>query len=176
VQAPLLYAGPSQINVVVPFEVTGTTSELIVRDGGVVAAALQVPVASTSPAIFTLSTNGVGAGAILNQNASINTAASPAVRGEVISIFATGAGPMDPPAVNGQLGTGTSQHPVFPVTVRIGGQEAEILYAGAAPGLIAGAVQVNCRVPSTAAVGSAVEIELKIGEAQSPPGVTLSIR
>jgi uncharacterized protein (TIGR03437 family) len=38
-----------------------------------------------------------------------------------------------------------------PVTVTIGGEPAPIIYAGAAPGLVAGAVQVNVKVPNLSA-------------------------
>ncbi len=38
-------------------------------------------------------------------------------------------------------------NPVMTVMVKIGGVDAEVLYAGAAPGLISGLLQVNVRIP-----------------------------
>lgn len=176
VQAPLLYTGPNQINVVVPFGVTGGSTGVVVRNGGLVSAALPVSVATAAPGLFTLSASGVGPAAIVNQNATINSATNPALRGQVISIFATGAGAMDPPGEDSAIAKGTSQHPILPVTVRIGGMDAEVLYAGSAPGLIEGALQVNCKIPAEAPTGAAVEILLKVGNTSSPAGVTLSIQ
>ena len=175
VQAPMLYAGAGQINVVVPYEVGGETTQLVVRSGGLIAAELPAAVAPASPAIFTRDGSGTGPGAILNQDAKANSPTNPTRRGQVISIYATGAGAMTPAASNGAIGQGTSQHPVLPVTVRIGGVTAEVLYAGAAPGLISGALQVNCRVPADTPSGFAVEVELKVGEFASPRGVTVAI-
>jgi len=57
----------------------------------------------------------------------------------------------------------------------IGGQEGEIIYAGAAPGMAA-VMQVNVRVPAGIKTGSAVPIVLKVGTASSQPGVTLAVQ
>jgi uncharacterized protein (TIGR03437 family) len=60
--------------------------------------------------------------------------------------------------------------------VRIGGQTARVTYAGMAPGLIAGTLQINAIVPADATANDAVAIEIAIGSATSQPGVTLAIR
>ncbi len=178
VQAPLLYAGPNQINLVVPFGVPGVEgamTELVIRNGGQIVASLNAPLTDASPAMFTASSSGVGPAAILNQDSTLNTPVSPARPGHVISIFASGAGTMDPPAADGAISQGTEQRPIFPVSVRIGGLDAEVLYAGSAPGLIAGVLQVNCKIPADVVVGPAVEIVLTVGDVPSPAGTTLSI-
>lgn len=175
VQAPLLYAGPTQINVVVPFGLEGDETELVIRKDGEIAANLTVPLTGAAPALFTVGSSGAGPAAILNEDATVNSATNPARPGQVVSLFATGAGAMDPPAADGSTNRGAEQHPVFPVSVRIGGQDAEVLYAGAAPGLIAGTLQVNCRVPEDVVAGPAVEIVLTVGSVPSPAGTTLSV-
>jgi uncharacterized protein (TIGR03437 family) len=60
--------------------------------------------------------------------------------------------------------------------VTIGGLPAEVLYAGGAPGLVAGLLQVNARVPEGVTAGPAVPITLVVGAAQSQPGVTLVVQ
>lgn len=176
VQAPLLYAGPGQINVVTPFGLGGSSTEVVVRNGSLTAGNVRVAVVASAPGIFTIAANGAGPAAALNQDTTVNSAGNPARRGDIVSIFATGAGALSPAGRDGALGQGTAQRAVLPVKVLIGGIEAEVLYAGAAPGLIAGALQVNCRVPAGSPVGAAVEVELKVGGATSGPGVTLSVR
>jgi uncharacterized protein (TIGR03437 family) len=61
------------------------------------------------------------------------------------------------------------------VSVTIGGKSAEVLYAGAAPGLISGVLQVNVRLPDGIASG-AVPVEVRVGSASSQPGVTISVQ
>jgi len=61
------------------------------------------------------------------------------------------------------------------VTVSIGGQPAQVLYAGAAPGLVAGVMQVNVRIPDGIGTG-VVPVILQVGGAASPTGVTLNVQ
>ena len=90
-------------------------------------------------------------------------------------LFATGAGQTDPPGVDGQI-TGSTQRPLLPVSVRIGGMQARVSYAGAAPGMVAGTLQVNCMVPMESPVGYAIPIVLSVGKTSSQAGVTLAIQ
>ncbi len=174
-QAPLLYADSRQINAVVPFSVMGDSAEVVVKNGGVTWST-RVPVWESSPALFTLSGGGAGPGAILNENGRINDLGNPADRGSIVAVFGTGAGQMNPQGVDGAIAQGASQFPRLPVSAKIGGLNAEVLYAGAAPGLIAGVLQVNLRIPADAPVGPAVEIVVTVGNVSSPAGVTLVIR
>jgi uncharacterized protein (TIGR03437 family) len=62
----------------------------------------------------------------------------------------------------------TPSTPPFPVPqlnvqVEIGGVSATVQYAGAAPGLVAGAIQVNAYVPAGAPSGSSIPVVLNIG-------------
>jgi uncharacterized protein (TIGR03437 family) len=174
--APMLYAGPSQINAVVPFAVNGTSTQLrIIRDGQTLSS-LELPVVLAAPAIFTVDASGVGPGAILNQNLTINSVTNPADRGSVVSIFATGAGQTNPPSVDGQINEDPFPKPMLPVSVQIGGWESDVLFVGAAPNLISGIVQVNSRIPASVVAGPAVPVILKVGTAASPQGVTLAVR
>ena len=174
--APLLYAAPNQINAIVPYRVDGkTTTQLEVESQGQVIAGLPLSVATAVPAIFTLGATGVGPGAVLNQDSSLNSPLNPADRGSVVSVFATGAGQTDPPGMDGQVAGAILPRPLSRVAVQIGGIDAQVLYAGAAPGLISGVLQVNVLVPLEASSGPAIPIVLNVGPAESPPGVTLAL-
>ena len=48
-------------------------------------------------------------------------------------------------------------------------------YAGAAPGQVAGLLQVNVRIPADAGSG-AVPIEIQVGDATSQPGMTIAVK
>jgi uncharacterized protein (TIGR03437 family) len=62
------------------------------------------------------------------------------------------------------------------VKVTIGGKEGTVLYAGGAPGLVAGLVQVNVRVPADVVAGDAVPVVMSVGTATGAAGVTISVR
>jgi uncharacterized protein (TIGR03437 family) len=64
----------------------------------------------------------------------------------------------------------------LPVTVLIGNQTATVQYAGAAPGLIAGVVQINAVIPAGTAAGSAVPVSIQIGQPVSPSGVFIAVQ
>ncbi len=54
-----------------------------------------------------------------------------------------------------------------PVTVQIGGADAEVLYAGSAPGMVSGIFQINVRVPSSVS-GSWNQIVVTVAGTSSP--------
>jgi uncharacterized protein (TIGR03437 family) len=177
VPGPLLYAAPTQINAIVPFGLSATTTtQLAVFSQGQAIARLPLSVVTTTPAIFTLDSSGVGPGAILNQDSSVNSPSNPANKGSVLSVFATGAGQTNPSSIDGQVAGAFLPSPLLPVSVQIGGLGAQVLYAGAAPGLIAGVLQVNCLIPADAPSGPAVSIMLNVGPASSQTGVAVAIK
>jgi uncharacterized protein (TIGR03437 family) len=61
------------------------------------------------------------------------------------------------------------------VAVTIGGVQALILYAGEAPGLIAGVLQVNAVVPAGTAAGNQ-PVVLTVGGVSSSSAVTAAIQ
>ncbi len=177
VPAPLLFVAPNQINAVVPYEIYAkTNTELKITLQQQTIAASSLTVGGAAPAIFTTDYSGVGQGAILNQDLTNNSPTNPAEKGSVVAIFATGAGQTDPPGKDGQLAGDILPKPLLPIALRVGGLEAEIQYAGAAPGLISGLLQVNAKIPQKAPSGAAIPIELIIGQVSSPAGVTLAIK
>lgn len=174
--APLLYAREDQVAVVIPYGVSSQTSlSLQVQYQGQNAPAMQIPVAATAPGLFTADRSGSGQGAILNQDTSLNSAANPAARGSIVALYGTGQGQTDPAGQEDvipgdDLGTVAS-----PVQVTIGGQSADVLYAGTAPTL-PGVTQINVRIPAGINPGSAVPVIVTIGGVSSQRGVTLAVQ
>lgn len=176
IPAPLIYSLAGQVSAVIPFATPpNTTAQVVVEYNGVASAAESVAVSDSSPALFTIDSSGKGQGAILSQNGFVNGTANPAQKGSVVVLYATGAGLTDIPSVDGDLTAGVYPKPLQTVSVTIGGQSAVLNYAGAAPGLLAGVLQVNAVVPAT--VGSGAQpIVLQVGSAASPAGVTVAIQ
>ncbi|MBI2689919.1 MAG: hypothetical protein HYX27_26740 [Acidobacteria bacterium] len=177
--APMIYTTEKQISTIVPYELQGkTTAKVKVEYLNSPSDEVDVTVAPAAPAIFTQAANGAGLGAILNQDNSLNGTTNAAQRNSIIQIFATGGGQTSPVAgQTGRLaGTPLPQYPAGRVTVRINNVDAPVVYAGAAPGLIQGLIQINARVPAAAPLGNAVPIVIRVNNVDSPAGVTVAIR
>ena len=176
IAAPLLYAQASQMNAVVPYETAGaSTVQVQIEYQGVKSNPFAQPLADISPAIFTTDDSGKGQGAILNEDSTLNSLFNPAKRGSIVVFYATGSGQTVPPGVTGKIATDILPKPVLPVSVRIGGVDCEVVYAGAAPQEVAGMLQVNVRVPANVAPGPE-PVSLMIGTSSSRAGVVLAVQ
>ena len=177
VAAPMLYVSDTQVSAVVPYAVAGkTATEVKLEDQGLQSKPVSLKVAAAAPGLFTMNASGSGQGAILNQDYTPNSASNPAAKSSVVMLFATGSGQSAPAGVDGQIIAGVLPKPLLPVTVRIGGLDARVLYAGAAPSLVSGVLQVNAEVPSRAASGTAVPVVLRVGNFESQARVTMAVK
>jgi uncharacterized protein (TIGR03437 family) len=101
-KAPILFADANQINAVVPSGLTvGSSATVTVSAGTVNSDGLfAVSVVAADPGIFTLASDGVGPGAILNADYSVNQPGSPAAAGDIVAIYLTGLGVPNSAAVD----------------------------------------------------------------------------
>ena len=179
--APLIYTSANQTNLIVPYEIAGKPSTVmqvtyVAAAGTLKTTAWTLPVAASAPAIFTLDATGTGQAAIVNQDNSLNGAANPAARGSTISIYATGEGETTPAGVTGSVSSSSGAKPLLPVAVKIGGIDAVVQYAGSAPNLVAGLLQVNAVVPTSIAPGASVPVTVSVGGASSQRNVTIAVK
>jgi uncharacterized protein (TIGR03437 family) len=178
----LLYVSSTQINVTVPYEITGAASaNIVVTYQGAQSSPIAQPVAAAALGLFTDNSTGSGQAAVVNQNYTYNTPATPAPEGSYISVYATGAGQTSPSSTDGEVSSTTSLLPLALqqyVTATIGGKAANVTFAGAAPGYVTGVVQFNIQVP-TGVTGSALPIVISIngpGASQSQTGATVAVQ
>jgi uncharacterized protein (TIGR03437 family) len=136
----------------------------------------MTPVAETSPVIFTANSSGSGQAAVLNEDGTLNSPSRPAPRGSIVTLFATGEGQTVPNGIDGNPAMPPLAVPVLPVTVGTRSVDAEVLYAGGAPQLVAGAMQINFRVPRDIEPGDGIPLVIRIGQVNSPEGVTIAVR
>jgi uncharacterized protein (TIGR03437 family) len=125
VVAPLLYVSDGQINFQIPAETQAGTATVLVTVCGKASMPFPFQVLPVAPGIF-MRLNGDAAAQI---GGSPVSSSNPAPAGSVVSVYLTG------------FGTGS---PV--VTATIGGANAPVQFAGAAPGFV-GLSQVNVMVP-----------------------------
>ncbi len=88
----------------------------------------------------------------------MNGLSSPAAKGSVVQVLMTGGGQTTPAGVDGQITSISATPPItsapqLGVTATVGGQPATVVFAGEAPGLVAGVLQVNVQIPANAPSG-----------------------
>jgi uncharacterized protein (TIGR03437 family) len=181
--APMIYASNTQVSAIVPYEMAPFASPtVLVKYLGQTSNGYQLTSATTVPGIFTQNSQGSGPGAILNQDFSVNGPGNPAAKGSTVMVYLTGEGQTSPASVTGKITTATlpppqvTPAPLLPVGVLINGLPATWTYAGEAPSLAAGLMQLNVQIPSTAQSGVPNSIIVSIGGNFSQTGVTVSVR
>ena len=143
--AQLLAATAGQLNFVIPAGTLEGLATLEVRAGVDVISQGQFQVTPAGPGLFVTDEAARSQpGAILNQDYTLNTVATPAPRGAVAQIFATGSESADATAP-------------LPVSVWIANRPAEVLYSGIAPGF-PGLWQINVRIPDDPAIQQQVPV------------------
>ncbi|MGO4879514.1 MAG: glycoside hydrolase family 3 C-terminal domain-containing protein [Bryobacteraceae bacterium] len=166
--APLFYASNGQVNMQVPWGLTGDQASLTASINGQTSAAQTVNLAPVAPGIFTINSQGTGAGAILDSSYNLVGPSNPAGAGvTVILVYCTGLGPVTNTPATGSAASGTQLSVALTTpTATIGGVNAPVTWAGLAPGTV-GEYQVNVQVPANAPTGDAVPLILYSGSVAS---------
>lgn len=177
VPAALVYTLAGQVSAVVPYDFgERQTTTLVVEYQGRRSNPVVLPLRGSRMSLFTANSSGTGQAAALNADNSVNSASNAVARRSVIVLYGTGMGALDPtPQIGGVNGVPLARAKGT-VTATIGGKTANVLYAGGAPGLIAGVVQVNLEIPADAPTGGAVEVEVQVDGYPSQSGVTIAVR
>jgi uncharacterized protein (TIGR03437 family) len=144
--APVLYAQSRQVNAQAPFELSGkTVTNISLVYNKVTVGSMTVTANQGRPGIFRLQTGVSPQAVALNQDGTINGISTPAARGSIVAVWGTGFPPIDAPCATGGL------NPSGPVNLAGGWQVSSgidtVVYAGSAPGLLCGIVQINLLVP-----------------------------
>ena len=174
-QAPILYVDDSQINAIVPFGLDVTSPANVEVSNEQQVARTTVPVAPITPAIFTTTSTGLGPGKITNEDGSENSFDNPASPGSVVAVYGTGFGVLQQPVTDGQV-TGDENPTAMPVVAAVAGFPADVIYAGATPGNMAGLIQIRLRLPAQLMHNSIAPVQLNIAGADTPQGVTVAVQ
>lgn len=142
VQAPILYAGPNQINLQVPLEMAapGDADVTVVTDNGTTSS-FKVHILATAPGIFQVPGPFP---AIVDAQGHLVTYANPMQVGGYYMFFLTGLGRTTCSLATGQAAPtdGRLCPTKAQVTVQLDGAQARVDFAGLAPGFT-GLYQVN---------------------------------
>ena len=176
VAAPLVNVFGTQSSGIVPYSVAGKTStQVVVVYKGQRSAAFPVQVVDAVPGLFSINFSGSGPGAIYNQDGTVNSAANPAKRGDLVVLYGTGEGQTVPAGSDGLIATAVYPKPVLAATATVGGQPADIVYAGAVPFVVAGEFQMNLRVPTSINAGDQ-PVVVSFGQFKSQANLTVNVQ
>jgi uncharacterized protein (TIGR03437 family) len=170
--APVYLVSQTQIGAVVPYEIAGELfATFQVTVSGSKSNLVTVYAGNSAPGIYTLTENGIGAGAILHADYSEVSPSSPAMPGETVSMYLNGLGPVTPQVADGAAAPSSPPSTAVEaadVSVFLNEQvnfgTAQVSFAGLTPGS-AGLYQVNFTLPQTGLANGEALIELGTREA-----------
>ncbi len=161
----ILYTSLNQINAIFPFEIYGSSRlvEMEIFQDRVLVGKVSRFLHSANPAIFTIDGSGRGPAAALNEDGTLNSENNPAKVGSIVVMYMTGNGePIVLPrtgAIATQAGGELkAKAQIFFRNLFGAPSEAEVLYAGDAPGSVYGLVQLNVRIPPNLTSRGAVHV------------------
>ena len=169
---PLYSVSPGQLTAQLPYDLAVGQASAVVRTAAGVSTAVSFNVARSAPGIFQL---GGGRAAALNQDGTINSVDAPESRGNVVVVFLTGQGSVEPPWFAGAPASLTTlSRGVLPVSAAVGGIEAAVQFLGLSPGLV-GLAQANVVIPASVTPGGEVPVKITIGGQESNT-TTIAVR
>ncbi len=163
---PLFFVSPAQVNFLVPRDVALGNAELRITSSDGAYAVGNVTIANTAPGIFTANGNsrGVAAGfalRVLNSGAQVNE--------NILQFNGSSYVPLpidlsaeSEPVFLVLFGTGWRNRNNAPVTVTIGGTNAEVTFAGA-QGTLVGLDQINVRLPRSLIGRGVLNVAVNVG-------------
>jgi uncharacterized protein (TIGR03437 family) len=160
------YVSPAQVNVLAPADAgAGNIGVTVANAAGTSAAAPT----TLQPVLPGLSVAANYVRAVRHPDGAVLDGAVAAKPGDIVSLYGTGFGPANAAPAAGAVFTGAYET-ANPVTVTVGGQPAQVLWAGlVGPGLY----QINVAVPSVAAGDQPVVAS--VAGARSQTGALLKV-
>jgi uncharacterized protein (TIGR03437 family) len=156
--APLYFVSPGQINAQVPWETEPGQAQVLVRRGGTSSRPAILMVQPAEPSLFALGGAGFGpAIAVRGTNGRLVTPDNQPAGGEVVILYASGLGPVDPPVPTGGTGSmAVLSRATRPQRALLNGVPATVQFAGVAPGFV-GLFQINLQLPETFSPGDVLQ-------------------
>ena len=163
VAAPIFFVSPTQVNVLVPWEIEPGWADVVVRRGGLDSAPMPVLISEANPNLFTYE----GSSALITQTGGDNPDAPPLgvdgpapagsiapasseEQGQTVAVFAAGLGQTDPPVASGALGAGAT--PVAEQRAYLGGLPVTVTSAALSADMV-GVYKLEFEAPELASPG-----------------------
>jgi uncharacterized protein (TIGR03437 family) len=182
--AVLDYISPTQVNALVPLNISPGTQSVQVTSPSGTSPALPVTVNAATPGLcyhYTISgtqyltavVNGTSTYILPSSANASGISYQPAKPGETITFFGNGFGPVTPAPPQGQIVQQTNQL-TMPLQVFFGSAQATVQYAGLAPGFL-GLYQFNVIVPNIPS-SDVVPVTFALGDFAGAPTLYTSVQ
>jgi uncharacterized protein (TIGR03437 family) len=185
VSAPLDFVAAGQINAQVPYEVfpAGVTSgsvNVVVTNNGIASAPQALVINPFEPGVFAANGYAIAyfgaAGPLFGEFAApVGTFpnATPAHPGDILTVYATGLGAVNPAVQSGHNSLDQLRFTVVMPTVLIGNTPATVQFSGLAPSF-PGIYQLNIVVPQVA-TNNALPLQIQMNGITSPPSAMIAV-
>ena len=161
----IMYVSPTQVNAQMPAQAAGNVSISMHTPGGV-SNTFSLTLLTGAPAVFHSGVSGDLTNiptVVRFSNGLVVTSTNPVHRGDILTIYLTGLGAVNPPVADGVPA------PLDPLsttlvkpTVQIGGSSCPVLFSGLVPGYV-GLYVLNVSVPSSTPQGLSVPLTISEG-------------
>ncbi len=174
---PLYFTSDGQINALVPYGMaTNATTQVLVTHANAYSTPQPVTLADGGPGVF-LNPQGGGIAVDVKPDGSqyLVGPSTPTTAGDALVIYCAGLGNVNEPVAAGSVSPGSPLAMASnTVTVTIEGIQAQVLYAGLAPGF-AGLYQVNVVVPSGVTTNASAPLVITAA-GQSSPSASIAVK
>ncbi len=161
----MMFVSPSQVNAQMPAQAAGVVTITMHTPGGV-SNTYTLNVLTAAPAVFLSATAGdqTNLPAIVRYaNGLVVTSTNPVHRGDILTIYLTGLGAVNPSVDDGVPGAiSPLSTTLTDPSVHIGGSGAPVLFSGLVPGYV-GLYVLNVSVPSSTPEGLSVPLTITAG-------------
>ena len=161
----MIFVSPTQVNAQMPAQASGNVAIVMHTPGGV-SNTYFLTLLTAAPSVFLTTLDGVpNVPAVVRwNNGLVVTSTNPVHRGDILTVYLTGLGAVNPPVNDGDPG------PLDPLsttlltpTVKIGGVDASVLFSGLVPGYV-GWYVLNISVSDSTPQGLSVPLTITEGD------------
>jgi uncharacterized protein (TIGR03437 family) len=175
--APITYASATQINAIVPYEITGQSQVTMhVSFAENSSAGTPVQVANAAPGAFTFNATGSGQAIAANADGTFNGPSNPAPKGSYVTVYFTGGGQTIPSGMTGSVTGPVLKWLAQNIVVTVGNQPATVQFAGAAPTFVDGVNQLNVQLAASTPSGPAQTLVIAVSGVSSPATATIAVQ
>jgi uncharacterized protein (TIGR03437 family) len=162
--APLYFVSPGQINLQLPSSLVPGPYTLTVSVQGLPDVTANFTVARNAPGIFTQMVGDKTLALVQHGDGTLVTPDSPALQGELLTLYATGLGPLNPARLDGLAIPDTPPYnAVDPVTVLVGGVTLPAEAAFGSPERVA-VDEVQFRLTANTPSGASAPLQIQVGQ------------